>query len=256
MENSAPILRIRASTAPCWRSSASCSCSHRAVQVERPRARLALLPVRRSAAGGREARRRQGARPCRAALQQIWVADLRPRRPLRHLPPGGRLEGLRERPRSRMRTHPVEPLKTHPIEKFGCTSCHGGQGWAIDTAAAHGEVAHWEEPLLEPRARRGVLARRQQGRADADELQRLPPLRPRDQGRRRDQPGQAARQREGLPRLPRDQRLRRHDRARPHRRRRQGARAVRHEPAVGPAHGVCVARRALQGPAGARRPTR
>jgi len=46
------------------------------------------------------------------------------------------------------RTHPVEPLKLHPVEAFGCTSCHGGQGWAIDTAAAHGEVAHWEEPLL------------------------------------------------------------------------------------------------------------
>jgi cytochrome c2 len=46
------------------------------------------------------------------------------------------------------RTHPVEPLKTHPPEKFGCTACHGGQGWAIDTEAAHGQVAHWEEPLL------------------------------------------------------------------------------------------------------------
>ena len=46
------------------------------------------------------------------------------------------------------RTHPLEPLKAHPIERFGCTACHGGQGWAIDTAAAHGEVAHWEEPLL------------------------------------------------------------------------------------------------------------
>jgi len=46
------------------------------------------------------------------------------------------------------RTHPVEPLKLHAVEDYGCTSCHGGQGWAIDTAAAHGEVAHWEEPLL------------------------------------------------------------------------------------------------------------
>ena len=34
------------------------------------------------------------------------------------------------------------------MEKFGCTPCHGGQGWAIDTDAAHGQVAHWEEPLL------------------------------------------------------------------------------------------------------------
>ena len=46
------------------------------------------------------------------------------------------------------RTHPVEPLRNHPIERFGCTACHGGQGWAIDVDAAHGEVAHWEEPLL------------------------------------------------------------------------------------------------------------
>jgi cbb3-type cytochrome oxidase cytochrome c subunit len=46
------------------------------------------------------------------------------------------------------RTHPIEPLKTHPVEEYGCSSCHGGQGWAIDTWDAHGEVAHWEEPLL------------------------------------------------------------------------------------------------------------
>lgn len=46
------------------------------------------------------------------------------------------------------RTHPPEPLRDHPIERFGCTPCHGGQGWAIDTEAAHGQVAHWEEPLL------------------------------------------------------------------------------------------------------------
>ena len=46
------------------------------------------------------------------------------------------------------RTHPLEPLKSHPLEKFGCTSCHGGQGWAVDIDEAHGEVAHWEEPLL------------------------------------------------------------------------------------------------------------
>jgi cbb3-type cytochrome oxidase cytochrome c subunit len=46
------------------------------------------------------------------------------------------------------RTHPVEPLKNHPPEKFGCTSCHGGQGWAVDAAPAHGPVEHWEEPML------------------------------------------------------------------------------------------------------------
>lgn len=46
------------------------------------------------------------------------------------------------------RTHPVEPLTNHPIEKFGCTSCHGGQGWAVDAEPAHGPIEHWEEPML------------------------------------------------------------------------------------------------------------
>jgi cbb3-type cytochrome oxidase cytochrome c subunit len=46
------------------------------------------------------------------------------------------------------RTHPAGLLKAHPVEAFGCTACHGGQGWAIDVDPAHGEVAHWEEPLL------------------------------------------------------------------------------------------------------------
>ncbi len=53
------------------------------------------------------------------------------------------------------RSHPDIPwLGKHAIEKFGCTTCHGGQGSATTTKAAHGEVLHWEEPLLgETRAR-------------------------------------------------------------------------------------------------------
>jgi cbb3-type cytochrome oxidase cytochrome c subunit len=46
------------------------------------------------------------------------------------------------------RTHPAEILKSHPPEKFGCTACHGGQGWAVDAEPAHGPVEHWEEPVL------------------------------------------------------------------------------------------------------------
>ena len=46
------------------------------------------------------------------------------------------------------RTHPPEILRSHPIARFGCTACHGGQGYAIDQAEAHGPVEHWEEPLL------------------------------------------------------------------------------------------------------------
>lgn len=40
------------------------------------------------------------------------------------------------------------PFIFHPIEKFGCTVCHGGQGLATEVRAAHGDVSHWEEPLL------------------------------------------------------------------------------------------------------------
>jgi len=46
------------------------------------------------------------------------------------------------------RTHPAEPLKQHPVERYGCTSCHGGQGWAVDAGPAHGPIKHWEEPVL------------------------------------------------------------------------------------------------------------
>ena len=40
----------------------------------------------------------------------------------------------------------------HPVDKFGCTVCHDGQGRAIGKDDAHGEVAHWAQPLLRGRA--------------------------------------------------------------------------------------------------------
>jgi mono/diheme cytochrome c family protein len=44
--------------------------------------------------------------------------------------------------------HPGTLLEWHPPEQFGCTVCHGGQGLATEVAAAHGDVRHWEQPLL------------------------------------------------------------------------------------------------------------
>ena len=45
--------------------------------------------------------------------------------------------------------HPALPyLEKHPFEKFGCTICHGGQGWAVEIDAAHGGGEHWHQPLL------------------------------------------------------------------------------------------------------------
>lgn len=46
------------------------------------------------------------------------------------------------------KTHPAEILKAHPISKFGCTTCHSGQGYATDMNSAHGFSEHWEDPLL------------------------------------------------------------------------------------------------------------
>jgi len=82
-----------------------------------------------------------------SGLQQVWVPGLRraDRCITCHQAVAWRGFETAEQP---YRTHPVEPLTSHPAERFGCSACHGGQGWAIDTAAAHGEVAHWEEPLL------------------------------------------------------------------------------------------------------------
>ncbi len=87
------------------------------------------------------------ARTVRSGIQQIWVADLgrADRCTTCHQATAWKgLEGAEEP----FRTHPLEPLKNHPVEAFGCTACHGGQGWAIDIDEAHGEMAHWEEPLL------------------------------------------------------------------------------------------------------------
>lgn len=48
------------------------------------------------------------------------------------------------------RSHPrPELLAAHPVERFGCTLCHGGQGWATEKDAAHGRAPFWEEPLLD-----------------------------------------------------------------------------------------------------------
>jgi len=46
------------------------------------------------------------------------------------------------------RSHPQAILKAHPVEKFGCTVCHGGQGYAVEFEEAHGPVKFWEEPVL------------------------------------------------------------------------------------------------------------
>ena len=118
-----------------------------ALHAQRSRARVALLPVRVQAA-----RRPRSSAPTRrgsvpTGLQQIWVPSLGHADRCVTCHQATTWKGF-ETAEEPFRTHPVEPLKNHPIEKFGCTSCHGGQGWAVDAGPAHGPVEHWEEPLL------------------------------------------------------------------------------------------------------------
>ena len=40
------------------------------------------------------------------------------------------------------------PDVVHDPTAYGCTVCHGGQGRATDTVAAHGDTANWPEPML------------------------------------------------------------------------------------------------------------
>jgi cytochrome c2 len=80
-------------------------------------------------------------------IQQVWVPGLRRADRCVTCHQATTWEGF-EKAEHPLRTHPAGLLAAHPPERFGCSACHGGQGWAIDTEAAHGQIAHWEEPLL------------------------------------------------------------------------------------------------------------
>jgi cytochrome c2 len=87
------------------------------------------------------------AQTARAGLQQIWVPTLGHADRCTTCHQAVQWAGF-ESAEEPFRTHPKEILKSHPIEKFGCSSCHGGQGWAVDVDAVHGPVEHWDEPVL------------------------------------------------------------------------------------------------------------
>ena len=87
------------------------------------------------------------ARTVTSGVQQIWVPDLRRADRCVTCHQAVYWKGF-ETAEEPYRSHPAAPLKNHSIERFGCTACHGGQGYAVDAAEAHGPVEHWEEPLL------------------------------------------------------------------------------------------------------------
>lgn len=80
-------------------------------------------------------------------IKQIYIADLNrvDRCPSCHL--GLTWKGMEYSPNPH-RSHPSKILQKHPIEKYGCTVCHGGQGYSLEFATAYGAVPHWEFPVL------------------------------------------------------------------------------------------------------------
>ncbi|HSE29982.1 MAG TPA: c-type cytochrome [Pyrinomonadaceae bacterium] len=80
-------------------------------------------------------------------LQQIWVKELNRVDRCITCHQGIEWKGLDSAPNP-FKSHPQEILKKHPLNQFGCTACHGGQGYATDMESAHGFTEHWEEPLL------------------------------------------------------------------------------------------------------------
>ncbi len=82
-----------------------------------------------------------------SGMQQVWVPALRraDRCVMCHQSVAWKGFEDAEEP---FRTHPQEVRARHPVERYACTSCHGGQGYAVDVDAAHGPVPGWEEPVL------------------------------------------------------------------------------------------------------------
>ncbi len=83
-------------------------------------------------------------------VQQIWLPKLdRVDRCMScHVNYDGSISPLADLP-PLYRPHPDLPyMAKHPFPTFGCTACHGGQGYALDEAGAHGLEEHWDDPLL------------------------------------------------------------------------------------------------------------
>lgn len=81
-------------------------------------------------------------------IQQVWNPELGVVDRCMTCHAGITWEGLEDAPQP-YRSHPKDILEKHPIELYGCTTCHGGQGWALEKKAAHGLVKFWLEPVLD-----------------------------------------------------------------------------------------------------------
>jgi len=86
------------------------------------------------------------AREAPTGIQQIWIPDLgvTDRCVTCHM--GVTWDGLQEEYIPYATHSQPELMKKHPVGKYGCTYCHGGQGYAVDMEEAHGWIEHWEDP--------------------------------------------------------------------------------------------------------------
>jgi len=83
-----------------------------------------------------------------SGVQQVWIEKLHRVDRCITCHQGVTWKGL-EQVEQPWTSHPrPEVFDAHPIEEFGCTACHGGQGFALTEYDAHGFVEHWAEPLL------------------------------------------------------------------------------------------------------------
>lgn len=79
-------------------------------------------------------------------ILQIWIPDLETTDRCVTCHMGVTWKGLEDQFIPYSSHSRPELMQKHPISKFGCTSCHGGQGYATDMKEAHGWVEHWEDP--------------------------------------------------------------------------------------------------------------
>ncbi len=79
-------------------------------------------------------------------IRQIWIPDLEVTDRCVTCHMGVTWKGLGDEYIPYASHSRPELMEKHPVNRFGCTYCHGGQGYAIDMKEAHGWTEHWEDP--------------------------------------------------------------------------------------------------------------
>jgi mono/diheme cytochrome c family protein len=88
--------------------------------------------------------RHAGLAPIPVAVQQIWKPELE----VTDRCASCHLAADRAAPLTGQRLFAAHPSIPHEPRELGCTVCHGGQGRATTSAAAHGGGGLWHDPML------------------------------------------------------------------------------------------------------------